>query len=822
MIEEIYLIEGMSCAACSAAVERVTRKLDGVERSDVNLTTNRMIIYYDEAKVTPEQIMAKVNKAGFGISLYEETEMVENTDNDENYVNHKNGEDIDDLLVNTDEKNENTGHKNIYEKEEEGLRIHKKNLISAAIFTVFLLYISMGPMLIEWLPVPSIMDMHKYPSNYAITQLILTIPIMWFGRKFFINGFKALFHLNPNMDSLVAIGSAASFIYSLVMTYMIPIDSHYVHNLYYESAAVVITLIMFGKYLEGLSKVKTKGAIRKLMELAPDEAFLENGTRVATKSLKIGDVVLVKPGAKIPLDGVVIKGNSGVDEAMITGESIPVEKGEGDNVIGGSINVNGVLYVRITKVGKDTMLAKIIKFVEDAQGKKAPISKLADKVAGVFVPVVICIAIFAAIIWLILGKDLAFVLKIFTSVLVIACPCSLGLATPTAIMVGTGLGASNGILIRNGEILELAHKVDTIVLDKTGTITVGKPSVREVYAEGIAEEEFVKIAAAVESVSEHPLGKAVIEIATAYCEMTCNLKKHIDVEEKKAAGAQGACGTIEFGYDVTDFVNYAGMGVAASVRKNQSENEKINSADITMETKVLVGNRKLLIKHSVDFSDTFEQKAAAYENEGQTPLFVAIDGILNGIISVADVIKETSKEAVSLMKKEGLRVVMLTGDNKGSANAIGKEAGCDDIIAEVLPEDKAGVIEKLQSERCKVMMVGDGINDAPALTQADVGCAIGNGSDIAIEAGDIVLMKSDLLDVPAAIRLSRLTIKNIKENLFWAFLYNSIGLPIAAGVLYGVNGLLLNPMLGGLAMSLSSVCVVTNALRLKTKKLRKK
>ena len=773
MIEEVYLIEGMSCAACSSAVERVTRKLEGVERSDVNLTTNKLIIYYDESKVDRELIMAKVKKAGFGISFFE--------------------------VVLADNK------ENVYDKEEVALKVHKRNLISAAIFTVFLLYISMGPMIIEGLPVPSFIDMHKYPSNYALTQLVLTIPILWFGKKFFVNGFKALYHLNPNMDSLVAIGSGASFLYSLVMTYMIPMDSHYVHNLYYESAAVVITLIMFGKYLEGLSKVKTKGAIRKLMELSPDEAFLEDGTKIATERLKIGDVVLVKPGGKIPLDGVVIKGNSGVDEAMLTGESIPVLKAEGDNVIGGSINVNGVLYVRITKVGEDTTLAKIIKFVEDAQGKKAPISKLADKVAGVFVPAVILIAIVAAIIWLVLGKDIAFILKIFTSVLVIACPCSLGLATPTAIMVGTGLGASNGILIRNGEILEIAHKVDTVVLDKTGTITEGKPSVREVFTSEMSQEELVKLAATVESVSEHPLAKAVIEKAMEYSDEACSV----------GAGSK-ACGLVKFGYNVLEFNNYAGMGIVAKVGKVASD----TSANL-MKKEVIVGNKKLLQTLNIVIVDSFEEKAKCYEEKGQTPLYVAVEGKLAGIISVADTIKETSKEAVTLMKKLGLHVVMLTGDNKGAANAIGTQAGCDEIIAEVLPEDKANVVLKLQKEGRKVMMVGDGINDAPALTQADVGCAIGNGSDIAIEAGDIVLMKSDLLDVPAAIRLSRLTITNIKENLFWAFLYNSIGLPVAAGVLYSVNGLLLNPMLGGLAMSLSSVCVVTNALRLKTKKLRK-
>lgn len=794
MIEEIYLIEGMSCAACSSAVERVTRKLDGVLRSEVNLTTNRMTIYYDQNKVTRELIMSKVEKAGFGIKPYEKTAKMQNKEQVE-------GSGSTEKSLNINENKASGKERSIYDKEEESLKLHRKNLISAAVFTVALLYISMGPMLINGLPVPPIMDMHKYPGNYALTQLILTIPVMWFGRKFFTNGFRALFHLNPNMDSLVAIGSAASFIYSLVMTYLIPIDAHYVHNLYYESAAVVITLIMFGKYLEGISKAKTKGAIKKLMELSPDVAIREDGTEVPTESLKIGDVVLVKPGAKIPLDGVVIKGNSGVDEGMITGESIPVEKSEGSNVIGGSINVNGALYVRVTKVGEDTTLAKIIKFVEDAQGKKAPISKLADKVAGVFVPVVILIAIVAAVVWFVLGKDIAFVLRIFTSVLVIACPCSLGLATPTAIMVGTGLGASNGILIRNGEILEIAHKIDTVILDKTGTITEGKPSVREIVAEGMDEDELLTLAGVVERVSEHPLARAVTEVA----------------EKNNARACHGdRCNASEAKYDVTDFKNYSGMGIVAEVKVND---QNIVQSDVNQ--KVAVGNRKLLRSNNITLSHKLDVEALRLENEGQTPLFVAVDSDVKGVISVADTIKETSKEAIELLKKEGIHVVMLTGDNQGAANAIGKQAGCDEIIAEVLPEDKANVIAGFQAQGRKIMMVGDGINDAPALTQADVGCAIGSGSDIAIEAGDIVLMKSDLLDVPAAIRLSRLTITNIKENLFWAFLYNSIGLPIAAGVLYPINGLLLNPMLGGLAMSLSSVCVVSNALRLKTKKLRK-
>ena len=780
MIEEIYIIEGMSCAACSAAVERVTRKLEGVERSDVNLTTNRMTIYYDEAKVTPELIMSKVEKAGFGIRPY----VKENIKVEKEQSKDK-----------SNSKSTNTSNRknSVQEKELEALKNHKRNLISAAMFTILLLYVSMGQMLVDNLPIPPFMDMDRYPTNFALTQLLLTVPVLWFGRKFFIVGFKALLHMNPNMDSLVAIGSAASFIYSIIMTYMIPMDVHHVHHLYYESAATVITLVMFGKYLEGNSKLKTKGAITKLMELAPDVALLENGTEVPTESLKPGDVVVVKPGAKIPLDGMVIKGDSGVNESMITGESIPVEKTIGSNVIGGSININGVLYVKITRVGEDTTLAKIIKFVEDAQGKKAPISKLADRVAGIFVPAVIIIAVVASIIWAITGQDVQFVLRIFTSVLVIACPCSLGLATPTAIMVGTGLGATNGILIRNGEILEIAHKIDTVVLDKTGTITEGKPSVREIVAENYDRNELLKLAGTVENVSEHPLGRAVTEAAYGQCE-------------------EGGCLVVDDVYEIEEFNNHSGMGIVAKV---------INHSDNDSEMLVAIGNNRLMEYKDIISSEKLKADAERLASEGQTPLMIAVNGEAVGIISVADTIKETSREAVEALKKEGIHVVMLTGDNKGAAEAIGKQAGVDEIIAEVMPEDKANVVVGLQEKGAKVMMVGDGINDAPALTQADVGCAIGNGSDIAIESGDIVLMKSDLMDVSAAIRLSRLTITNIKENLFWAFLYNTIGIPIAAGLLYPISGLLLSPMFGGFAMSLSSVCVVTNALRLRTKKLRK-
>ncbi len=744
MREEVYNISGMSCAACSSAVERVTRKLDGVERSDVNLTTGRMTIVYDETKVTPEMIMLKVEKAGFGAEP----------------------------VVKVKEK-----PKTAKEEKKSKMSPELINLIFAAVFSIVLLYVSMGQMYSVKLPIPGFIDMERYPMNYALTQILLTIPVMYFGRRFFIVGFKALIHRNPNMDSLVAIGSAASFLYSIYKTYQLTDHPEHVHHLYFESAAMVLTFVLVGKYLESRNKEKTKDAIKKLMELAPDKAHLVvNGVvkEVDTASLKAGDIILIKPGEKIPLDSRVTEGSSGVDESMLTGESLPVEKTVGSELIGGSLNTGGALYAEVTRVGADTTLAKIIKLVEDAQGKKAPISKIADKVAGVFVPTVIVIAVVASIVWIILGKDADFVLRIFTSVLVIACPCALGLATPTAIMVGTGLGASNGILFRSGEALEVVSHVKAVVLDKTGTITEGKPKVQEVISNQMSGEELLLLAGAVEALSEHPLAKAIAEAAPK--------------------------GDIS----VSDFENLPGFGIKAVVGENV--------------TPVLIGNKKLMAGSNIDISE-YEQEMERLSGIGQTPMLIAFGNKLAGIISVADSIKESSLEAVAKMKASGIEVIMLTGDNKNTAEYIGNQVNVDKVISEVLPQDKAAVVEGLQKEGKKVMMVGDGINDAPALTMADVGVAIGSGSDIAIEAGDVVLMSSDLLDVPRAIRLSRLTITNIKENLFWAFCYNTLGIPIAAGALYFVNGLLLSPMLAGLAMSLSSVCVVGNALRLRGKKI---
>ena len=745
MREERYEITGMHCAACSASIERVTRRLPGVERSDVNLTTAVMTIAYDEGQVTPELIVKKVEKAGFGCRLKEEKKA------------EKPKEAVDEAAL--------------------ALRQTKRNLIGAAVVTAVLLYVSMGQMLATPLPLPDLISMATHPVNFALTQLLLTIPVLWFGRAYLIGGFKALFHRNPNMDSLVAIGSGCSFLYSLVMTYLISDTPHHVHHLYYESAAVVLTLIMLGKFLESRNVQKTKGAITRLLELRPDVAVLaETGAEVPTASLQLGDVILVKPGEKIAADGRVAKGASSVNEAMLTGESLPVEKGEGDEVIGGSINQDGVLYVSVTRLGDDSTLAKIIRFVEDAQGKKAPISKVADRVAGVFVPVVMAIAVVAAAVWLLLGYDFAFALRIFTSVLVIACPCALGLATPTAIMVGTGLGASNGILIRSGEALETTHKTDTVVLDKTGTVTEGKPAVTEIHPLGLDRAELLRLAASVESVSQHPLAKAVVDAARA--------------EGLPAPDAPER------------FENLSGRGLRA----------------VLAGSTILAGTGRLMEENGVDVSPLREM-ADRLSAQGQTPMYFARDGAALGLISVADRVKDSSAAAIAAMKAQGLRTVLLTGDSRAAADHIAALVGVDEVVAQVLPEEKAGVVERLQAEGRRVMMVGDGINDAPALVQADVGCAIGNGSDIAIESAQVILMRGDLADVPRAIRLSRLTLRNIKQNLFWAFLYNTIGIPLAAGVLYLSQGLLLSPMFAGAAMSLSSICVVTNALRLRYQKL---
>lgn len=754
-MKEITLqVDGMTCAACSSGVERTVNKQQGVETCEVNLTTSRARIIYDENQISIDTIKEKIVKAGFQPK---------------------------DLEENSEEK--------AFQQEEEQLHIAKRRLIGAIILAIPLLYLSMGHMLPFELYVPEFISMER-PLNFAIAQLILTAPILYLGRNFYIVGFRTLFKGNPNMDSLVAIGTTSAFLYSLVMTIMIPSDKHAVHNLYYESAAVVVTLIMLGKYLEKRSRSKTSGAIKKLLELTPDTACrIVDGIEqiIPVEQLRVDDIVVIKPGSKVPMDGIVTSGNSSVDESMLTGESIPVEKQVSDEVIGGSINYNGVLYVKITRTGEDTTLSKIIKLIEDAQGKKAPIAKIADKVAGYFVPAVIGIAIVAAVVWLLLGYEFAFVLKIFVSILVIACPCALGLATPTAIMVGTGLGASNGILIKSGEALETTHKVDVVVLDKTGTITNGKPQVTDIISNTFKPNELLSIAAQVESASDHPLGKSIVQRANELKQENPQLQSFLESGN----------------FIVKEFQNLSGKGLEAS---------------FVNDSKIIIGNERILTDYSVEVGD-YKKEADRLANEAKTPMFVAIDGNLVGIIGVADTIKDTSVEAIKEMKKLGVKVYMLTGDNKLTAEHIGKQVKVDQVVAEVLPGDKADVVTNLQKEGNVVMMVGDGINDAPALVQADIGVAIGSGSDVAIESGDIVLMKSDLRDVYKSIRLSKLTIRNIKENLFWAFFYNLIGIPIAAGVFYGLNGTLLSPMFAGFAMSLSSVCVVGNALRLRMNKL---
>ena len=746
MVTEKYNISGMTCAACSSAVERVTRKLEGVSESNVNLTTGILTITYDETKITQNDVVTKVERAGFGAELHVEKNKEEKVKEEEAL--------------------------------EQDIKKTKHRLVTNVLLAIPLLYISMGHMVPFPMPLPNILDMHHNPLNFALAQLILTTIILYNGKKFYLVGFKSLFRGHPNMDSLVAIGTGSAFLYSLVMTISIPGNENAVHNLYYESAAIVVTLVMVGKYMEGRSKGKTSEAIRKLMELAPDTAVvIRDGEQkeVPVESVALGELILIKPGSRIPLDGIVVEGSTSVDESMLTGESIPVEKEKEDEVIGGSVNYQGAITVKVTHIGADTTLAKIVKMMEDAQGKKAPISKLADTVAGYFVPTVMTIAVVASIIWMLLGHDITFVLTIFVSVLVIACPCALGLATPTAIMVGTGLGANHGILIKSGEALEISHKVDAVVLDKTGTITEGKPTVMQVISHSESEEKLLQIAASCEQVSEHPLGAEIV-----------NGAKDRGIELEK----------------VVEFQSITGQGIEA----------------IIAEKTYYIGNKKLCVEQKIDFSE-YEEEALQIAGKGQTPMFVASGGKVIGIVSVADTVKETSKAAIQKIKELGIEVHMLTGDNRLTAEYIGETVGVDHVIAEVLPNDKASVVEVLQKEGKCVMMVGDGINDAPALVQADVGVAIGSGSDIALDSSDIVLMKSNLQDVYKAIRLSKATIRNIKQNLFWAFFYNACGLPLAAGALYAINGTLLNPIFAGLAMSLSSVCVVGNALRLKTTKL---
>ncbi len=738
-------IEGMTCAACSKAVERVTRKLEGVVESNVNLATEKMVITYDPAQVRVSQIKSAIEKAGYRA--------------------------IEEEAAPDEDKSR---------KEKEIKSLWRKFVVSA-IFTVPLLFVSMGHMM--GLPLPAIIEPMHNPVNFALVQLLLTAPVVIAGRRFYSVGLRTLFKRSPNMDSLIAIGTGAAVIYGLFATYQIINGrSEYAMDLYYESAATIITLITLGKYLESVSKGKTSEAIKKLMGLQPKTAIIikdEQEIEISIDEVEVGDLILVKPGEKFPVDGQVIEGNTSVDESMLTGESIPVEKNPGDNVIGASINKNGMIRYEATRVGKDTALAQIVKLVEDAQGSKAPIAKMADVISGYFVPIVITLAVGAGLAWYFIGGESpTFALTIFIAVLVIACPCALGLATPTAIMVGTGKGAENGILIKSGTALETAHQIQTIIFDKTGTITEGKPQLTDVIAApGFDPDELLQFVASSEKGSEHPLGEAIVQGAVQ------KGLELIKIETFKAITGQG----IEVELD----------------RKN-----------------LLAGNYKLMKERNINLGE-LKDESDKLASEGKTPMFVAVDNQAAGIVAVADVVKGSSKKAIEILHQMGIEVAMITGDNKRTAQAIAAQVGIDVVLAEVLPQDKANEVKKLQADGTKVAMVGDGINDAPALAQADIGIAIGSGTDVAMESADIVLMRSDLMDVPTAIDLSKSTIRNIKQNLFWAFGYNTLGIPVAMGILHLFGGPLLNPMIAGAAMSLSSVSVVTNALRLRSFKPKK-
>lgn len=737
-----FTIAGMTCASCVQSVEKATRKLDGVMEANVNLATEKMTVAYDPAVVSVSDITEAVAHAG--------------------YVAH---EDLETVDTADEEK----------DKKQQKIKSMWTRFLGSAIFTVPLFYISMGHMI--GLPLPGVIDLAVNPEWFSLIQFILTVPVMIYGWKFFSVGYKTLFKGNPNMDSLVALGTSAAFVYSLGATIAVWLGhSSYAGNLYYESAAVILTLITLGKYLEVRSMGKTSEAIEKLMGLAPKKAMvLRNGKEVeiSVDEVVAGDIVIVKPGEKMPVDGIVVEGITSVDESMLTGESIPVEKNTGDHVIGASINKNGTIRYKATKVGKDTALSQIIKLVEDAQGSKAPIAKMADIISGYFVPIVIGIAIISGLAWYFGGGETGiFALTITISVLVIACPCALGLATPTAIMVGTGKGAENGVLIKSGGALETTHKVQTIVFDKTGTITEGQPKVTDIITvNAVTEDELLQLTASAEKGSEHPLGEAIVRGA----------------EDKG----------LDF-IKLETFDAIPGHGI-----------------EVTVDGKTLLaGNRKLMDDRNIslgELASTSDELAA----EGKTPMYIALDNKLAGIIAVADTVKESSLKAIEKLHHMGIEVAMITGDNKGTAEAIAKQVGIDRVLSEVLPEDKANEVKKLQAEGKKVAMVGDGINDAPALAQADIGIAIGSGTDVAMESADIVLMRSDLMDVPTAVELSKATIRNIKQNLFWAFAYNVLGIPFAMGIFYLLGGPLLNPMLAGAAMSLSSVSVLTNALRLK-------
>lgn len=814
-----YQLGGVSCQVCVNKIEKKLKKLEGTKEAIVNLSTEKLIIEYDENILTEDVIISTVKKLGYEIKEIEDLKEVE-LDIDgiscqmcvskiERKISKLEG--VKSIVVNLAnsrgkilydsekiklseilQKIEKLGYKgkkhseiaeSIKDKEkEEQLRREFVEFKVAIFFSAIIFYISMGTML--GLPVPKIISPQLNPLNYALVQLVLALPVIYIGRRFYIVGIKQFFMKSPSMDSLIATGTGSALIYSIYGTFKIMQgDYHYVHALYFESAVVILALILLGKHMEGISKGKTSEAIKKLMSLKSKKANLVRAgeiIQVDIEEVEKGDILLVKPGESIPVDGEVIEGESSIDESMLTGESIPVDKISGDKVFGASINKNGSLKIKATAVGKDTVISKIIKLVENAQGSKAPIAKIADKISAYFVPIVMLIATISGIVWYYIGSrgiieinntPAIFALTIFISVMVIACPCSLGLATPTAIMVGTGRGAELGILIKSGEALEKAHKVNTIVFDKTGTITEGKPKVTDIIVtNGYNKEYILQLGASLEVHSEHPLGEAIVEEAKE------KNMPFFPVKEFNSITGQGVCGKIE-------------------------------------DKEIFIGNIKLMKSKGIEV--TLEKELNKLALQGKTPMYIAIDNEFVGIISVADTVKSESIEAIKELKERGYTIGMITGDNKITAEAVGKQVGIDIIFAEVTPEDKYLKVKELQEQGKNVAMVGDGINDSPALVQANIGIAIGGGTDIAMESADIVLMKKTLKDVIVAMELSDATMRNIKQNLFWAFVYNSLGIPVAGGLLYPFTGHLLSPMIAGGAMAMSSVSVVSNALRLR-------
>ncbi|MGT2763024.1 heavy metal translocating P-type ATPase [Streptococcus intermedius] len=742
-----YKLSGMTCAACAMTIEMVVKELPTVKEATVNLATEKLTVFPKEGFAS-EQVFDAVKEAG-----YQAVEKGEQKPSD--YV------------------------KQVAEKKE-NVRHMARRIWFAVGVTIPLLYMSMGSMI--GLPLPAFLDSRAHPITFVLAQLLLTLPAIGIGRSFYTRGFRNLAKRHPNMDSLIAVGTSAAFLYSLYSVVQV-LSGHYsfVHQLYFESVGVIITLVLLGKYLEGNAKGRTSQAIQSLMSLVPSQATVVRYGEVVTidtEDIKLGDIVRIKPGERMPVDGIVVSGQTYVDESMMTGESVPVEKSIGDRITSATVNQTGSIDYEATKVGSDTTLAQIVHLVEEAQGSKAPIAVMADKISLYFVPIVLLLAILAALAWFfVAGKSLQFSLSIFIAVLVIACPCALGLATPTAIMVGTGKGAENGVLIKSGQVLEAARMVNTVVLDKTGTITEGKPSLTDVLTFGtISRGDLLSLIASSEQHSEHPLATAILQA--------------VQVEDVSLT-------------PVTDFQAVSGKGIVAQVNDQE----------------ILIGNESLMKQYQVELGEHISD-LISLSHQGKTAMLVALDKHLVGIVAVADQIKKNSREAISELQKMGLEVIMLTGDREETAQAVAREAGVHQVIAGVFPDGKAALVKDLQVKGKKVAMVGDGINDAPALVQAEVGVAIGSGTDVAIDSADIVLMHSDLLDVVTAIRLSQATIKNIKENLFWAFAYNTLGIPVAMGFLYIFGGPLLNPMLAGLAMSFSSVSVVTNALRLRRFKLK--